>query len=67
MLIGYLLENTFFFELNDEFYQVMTHNQWVLFASAILMRHMGQLVIYLQIILLNNNQRQDINKIYTFI
>lgn len=46
MLVEYLLENTFFFELNEEFFEVMPHNQWVTFASAILMRHMGQLVIY---------------------
>lgn len=44
MLISHLMEQTFFFELNDEFYSIMSHNDWVLLAGGLLMRHMGQLV-----------------------
>lgn len=44
MMISHLMEQTFFFELNDEFYSIMSHNDWVLLAGGLLMRHMGQLV-----------------------
>lgn len=44
MLISHLSEKTFFFELYEEFYRIMSYNDWVLLAAALLMRHMGQLV-----------------------
>lgn len=44
MLISYLSERTQYFDLTEEFFNVMPYNEWVLLATAILMRHMGQLV-----------------------